>query len=301
MISHEKKTMPEVEYSHVAFADESNWNKGRYRSIALVSASVTDARAFHKDLKVLREYHGKSEFKWKSTKQDHGVALADFFFQRHDRMRVDVLIWDTDDSRHKDVYGRDDKANFARMYYHLLHNVMKRRWTGGERWLICPDVQKEVDWLTLEQCLGWKSWAAEEQLFAQTDEMQGLHEFYNIHEIRPVCSKEFVLVQLADLFAGLAVFSHASFEKYLQWKEEHDDTPSFLQFQDCGMVLEKISNSDKERLPILHHVRQEAGLRNLSVSLESSSGLCTKSPKNPLNFWKYTPQRPSDKAPVKIT
>ena len=288
------------DYTHVAFADESNWNKGRFRSIALVSAAVADARLFHKELDALRLEHGESEYKWKDIKQRHGIPLIDFFFHRLDRMRVDVVIWDTEDSRHKGVYGRDDTANFARMYYHLLRTSLKRPcWPEGARWLICPDTKDDMDWTTLEQCLGWKSWANEVHLFTQTGEMSGLREFFNIYEIRPVCSKQCVLVQLADLFAGLAAFSHSDFEKYLQWKIDRDATPSFFQFQDCGVQPERLSSRDRERFPILHYLREEAGKRKLQVSLKSSNGLCSKTPKNPLNFWKYTPQRSNDKAPVK--
>lgn len=291
--------MNQADYTHVAFADESNWNQGRFRSIALVSATVDDARAFHSDLDVLRSKHGTSEFKWRDTKQRYGIALADFFFARLDRIRVDVLIWDIDDSRHKDVRGRDDKANFARMYYHLLHNVLKRRWPDGAPWLICPDEQKEVDWLTLEHCLGWKSWAAEENLFTLTREMPGLREFYNIQEFRPVCSKEYLLIQLADMFAGLGVYSYNAFDKYRQWKSHRDATPWLLDMCDSDVEKLTLTNSDKERLPVLRHVRQEAGKRRLQVSLESSNGLSTKNPTKPLNFWLYTPQRANDRAPVK--
>ena len=83
-------------------------------------------------------------------------------------MRVDVLIWDMEDSRHKEVPDRDDKADFSRMYYHLLHSVLKLRWPDGARWLICPDQHGEMDCMTLEQCLGWKGWAAEAGLSPST-------------------------------------------------------------------------------------------------------------------------------------
>lgn len=289
--------MQQTEYTHVAFADESCWGHGRFRSIALVSTTADDARAFHKDLDALRKKYGKSEFKWENIGRPHGIALVDFFFQRRDRIRVDVLIWDMEDSRHKDVPGRDDKANFARMYYHLLHNVLKRRWPDGARWLICPDEQKEVDWLTLEQCLAWKGWAAEENLFTQHGLMLSLREFYNIEDIQPVASDDMPLVQLADLFAGLGTYSYLAFKKYNQWKRNHEQTAWLLDPGDCGVERLPLSKSDKKRLPILDHLRQEAGRRALQVSLDSSRGLCTRNPKKPLNFWPYKPQRSDDKAP----
>jgi len=209
--------MPKEQYTHVGFADESNWIQGRFRSIALVSAAVDDARAFHQELDELRQNYGKSEFKWRKTNHRHGIALVDFFFERCDKMRVDVLVWDMKDSRHKGIRGRDDKANFARMYYHLLHNVLKRRWPDDARWLICPDEQKVVDWKTLEQCLSWKSWITEENILTQSNITPNSHEYYNIHDLRPVRSEQYLLVQLADLFAGLAAYSYTSFIKYLQW------------------------------------------------------------------------------------
>ena len=287
-------------YTHVAFADESNWNQGRFRSISLVTAAVEDARAIHQELDKLRQSHNKTEYKWNKTRRCHGIALADFFFAHRSQMRVDVLVWDIEDSRHGGLRDRDDKANFARMYYHLLHNVLKCRWPDGSNWLVCPDVQKEVDWETLEQCLGWKSWAVEENLFTQCGLTSGLRDFYNIHEFRCVCSEEYLLVQLADLFAGLAAYSYLAFDKYQQWKRDQDDTPSLFDLSECGMEVLKLSNSDKERLPILHHVQQESEKRAMQVSLNSCNGLCTRKPANPLNFWLYIPQHASDKAPVKL-
>ena len=286
-------------YTHVAFADESNWNQGRFRSISLVSAAVEDARKYHIELNTLRKSHNKTEYKWKDAKKYHGIELVDFFFARCDRMRVDVLVWDIEDSRHVGLRYRDDKANFARMYYHLLHNVLKRRWPDGAYWNIYPDAQKEVDWEVLEQCLSWKSWAKEENLFTQCGEVSGFREYYNIQQFCCVCSKEYLLVQLADLFAGLAAYSYLAFDKYKQWKCEQNPTPFLFDVSDCGFEPLKLSNSDKERLPILHHVKKEASARKMQVSLGSSNGLRTNKPSSPLNFWLYIPQSDTDKAPVK--
>lgn len=291
--------MASPQYTHVGFADESNWNQGRYRSVSLVSAPVNDARALHQELDAIRKQYKKNEFKWKKANKVHGIALADFFFEHCHRMRVDVLVWDTEDSRHGGLRDRDDKANFARMYYHLLHNVLKLRWPDSARWLICPDEQKEVDWLTLEQCLDWKSWAAEENLFTLIGELPGQREFYNIDEIRPVNSKDYQLVQLADMFAGLTAYSYRAFDKYQQWKRDQNTAEPLFDISNCGVEKLALSKRDQQRLPILDHVRKGSGQRRFQVSLDSSGGLCTKNPANPLNFWLYIPQRPDDRAPVK--
>ncbi|HUV65628.1 MAG TPA: DUF3800 domain-containing protein [Sedimentisphaerales bacterium] len=286
-------------YTHVAFADESNWNKGRYRSIALVSAIVEDARIFHNELDAIREDLGTREFKWVKANQRQGITLADFFFERCDRMRVDVLIWDIEDSRHSTVSGRDDYANFARMYYHLFRNVLKKRWPDGSSWLICPDEQKAVDWLTLERCLYWKRWASDENLLTQCGEIKSFREFYNIQEIRLVSSNRYLLVQLADMFAGLSTYSYPAVEKYFQWKEDHDVNLTLFDSNDLGLERIPLSKSDEKRLPILHHICQESEKRKFQVSVKLSRGLYSANPRDPLNFWLYIPQRIEDKAPVK--
>jgi hypothetical protein len=288
-------------HTHVAFADESSWNQGRFRSIALVSASVDDARVLHKELEGLRKQHGASEFKWKEAKRRHGIALSDFFFKHYGRMRADVLIWDMEDSRHKGVFKRDDKANFERMYYHLLHFVLKRCWPDEARWIICADSKKDVDWRTMKECLGWKSWAKEYSLFTYCGEMPAFQNFYNVIEFRPVCSKKYLLVQLADLFAGLAAYSYSAFDKYQKWKSSQNHAPMLFKIIECKEANVCLSKRDQERLPVLHHVRLESKRRSLGVSLDSSKGLCSRKPTKPLNFWPYTPQSQNDKAPVKHT
>jgi hypothetical protein len=290
----------EPNYTHVAFADESNWNRGRFRSISLVTADVECARKYHQELDALRKGHNKSEFKWSRFQEREGMRLADFFFERCHTMRVDVLTWDIQDSRHRDLRGRDDRANFARMYFHLLHNVLKKRWPDETSWLICPDQQKDVNWSTLEECLDLRSWAFEDNLLARDDAEVSIREFYRIHEIRCSSSQQFLLIQLADMFAGLASFSRECFDKYLLWRRQHSDCFSLFAEPADEAPQATFSKSDTARLPVLHHVREESGRRRLQVSLLSSSGLCTKNPKGPLNFWFYTPQRQDDRAPVKL-
>ena len=284
--------------THIAFADESNWNRGRYRSISLVSARLDDARRFHHELNSLRKSHGKSEYKWSDTRERHGIALAGYFFSRQDKIRVDVLIWDIEDSRHGGLRNRDDKANFARMYYHLIHNVLKRRWPDNARWLICPDSQKQIDWLTMERCLAWKSWAVEINLFDQLGNPD-FQKYYCIEEIREVCSKTNLLIQLADLFAGLGAYSYLAFNKYQRWKQRQEGPLLAFEASETDVGEAELSSSDHERLPILDYIRNEAAKYGLQLSLDSSGGLSTKNPARTLNFWLYRSQRKDDRAPIR--
>ncbi len=285
--------------THIGYADESNWNTGRFRSIALVSMDVENAQSFDRDLGTLCNRFHKHEFKWQRIREQTGKALVDFSFDRIDRMRVDVLVWDMQDARRKDLVGRDDKADFGRMYFHILRAVMAHRWLKGSRWMLCADRQSAVDWPTLEDCLAWKSREKHASFLPTIDACDRLGGLYDIVECREVDSRHHPLVQLADFFAGLVAFSYLRFNEYLQWKEQQSGVDWLFDPADHGITTPTLSASDKQRFPVLLHLKQRAAERRLRLSLESSRGLRTHTPKDNLNCWLYTPQHPDDKAPTR--
>jgi hypothetical protein len=91
----EERWIQNQDYTHVTFADESNWNEGRFRSISLVTTTVENARIFHGELDALRQSQNKKEFKWHKVVERHGIVLTYFFSQRSNQMRVDILVLDT--------------------------------------------------------------------------------------------------------------------------------------------------------------------------------------------------------------
>jgi len=285
--------------THIGYADESNWNTGKFRSIALISTAIEHAGSFCDEFQALLQVFHKGEFKWKRIKASEGQSLVDFFFDRIDRMRVDVLVWDMKDTRRKDLVGRDDKADFGRMYFHLLKDVMAHRWPKGSRWMLCVDRQSAMDWPTLEDCLAWKSREKDASFLPTIEAYDQLGQLYDIAECREVESHHHPLVQLADFFAGLVAFSYLRFNQYKQWKEQQNGIDWLFDPADCGVTRHTLSTSDMERFPILQHLKQGANERRLGLSLESSQGLHTHNPRNNLNCWLYTPQHPNDKAPIK--
>jgi hypothetical protein len=174
--------------THIAFADESNWNDGRYRSIAIVSCKSIHIDSVIEEFKSLIFSLDKHEFKWSKISRRHGISIVDFTFANLDKIKIDVLIWDTHDSRHKNVKHRDDIANFGRMYYHLLHFILKYKWEDKSHWTICPDINWQVDWLTIQECLSWKSWAIESNLLSHDTEYESIRDFYNIESVHYIGS-----------------------------------------------------------------------------------------------------------------
>lgn len=289
-----------AEVSHVGFSDESQWNVGRYRSLGLVTMPVQVVARTNSAIRQLLNESGVAEFKWNALKGGRGriaaQKLCDFSVDQACRgnLRVDVLIWDTHDRRHA-VPGRDDVENLKRMYYHLFRNVLGLRWPDNSVWQLSPDEHTAIDWDVVHNCLYFRSTSQkiERSLFTDGREKINLRREFGVRQIRPVSSREFELVQLGDLFAGLAVFSRENFDEYKTWLPTASGQPPLF------VVDEQTppSRRSEERFRVLHQFSDECKKRALGVSLLSSEGLRTHQPSKPINFWLYTPQHPLDVAP----
>ena len=109
-----------------------------------------------------------------------------------------------------------------------------------------------------------------------------------LHEICEVKSHQEPLIQAADLFAGLGVYSRRAYKKFSLWRSEGMPTGT----QDV------ISNADEERFEVLGHFYSQCKKHKLGVSLNQKGGLRTFNPAKPINFWWYEPQGGYDKAPT---
>lgn len=156
------------------------------------------------------------EFKWEKLKGHmyyrcgkkfiHVIFRNIFDFN----LRADTITWDTHDSRHK-IRGRDDIANYERMFFHLLNNSMKRR-PKGSIWHIRPDVLGAIDWDTVRDCLYnvGKRREYRNSIFGEFF----TEPYFRVVSFKEKHSHEEVLIQVPDLFSGLSVFSRAHYDKY---------------------------------------------------------------------------------------
>jgi len=284
--------------THVGFSDESNWNSGRFRSLSLVTLPSEALVTASGELRNLLNDSGVAEFKWKKLRGARerfaAIKMSDFAvkYAHAGILRIDVLIWDINDSRHN-IQGRDDIANLQRMYYHLFRNVLRLRWPDNAIWQLFPDEHTALDWQKIEDYLDVSGSRPkiEHSLFGAR-----LYQDFRIDEINQVSSKEQPLLQLADLFAGLAVFSRDKFEQYQQWSwGQTGRHPLF----GVGKAGNAISAADRERFRVLAHLDKACKSHKLGVSLRTYRGLTTPNPANPINFWPYQPQHPDDKAPTR--
>lgn len=295
--------MSEARVTHVGFSDESHWNTGRFRSLGLVTTPLGVALELEEKLRGILEKSGVPEFKWKkldgAKERFAAIAMCDFAVNVACQgvLRVDVLVWDILDRRHS-VRGRDDIANLQRMYYHLFRNVLRVRWPNDAVWRLHPDEHTAMDWDTIKDCLESVSEGieVEHSLLTKGKIYIIFRRDFGLEEICPVSSKYHPLLQLADLFAGMAVFSREKFEAYQAWLHKNNAQAQLFHCNDSPVSF---SRREHERFQVLHAFDRMCKNRKLGVSLTTNRGLRTPNPKNPLNFWLYEVQHPWDKAPTR--
>ena len=117
---------------------------------------------------------------------------------------------------------------------------------------------------------------------------------FHIEETSPCVSHDEPIAQVADLFAGLAVFSWNKYDQYEAWVRQND-----LQMQMFPGPPVIMSRSEKERFPFLRYVDDQCKKNKMGISLRSFRGLKTINPNMPINFWLYESQSDEDKAPVR--
>lgn len=289
--------MEDSKITHVAFSDESSQNQGRFRSISVISLDATTLDEVNqKLLKTLKDSGITSEYKWSKTNSAKykfaAINLIDTIstYILGNVMRIDTIIWDTHDSRHQ-VVSRDDHRNFSIMYYRPLLNCLENRWPRNAIWGIYPDETNEINWEEFQEILeASSSYTIQKAPLIPEEEVyiQG----YFVSEIKQRNSKEFPIIQVADLFAGMAACSWNNHSKLLASINENNGQLFLFSKKS------QHSNAIKQRSEIISHLDSFCKAHNMQVSFRSSGGLFSYKPSMPINFWKYEPQHELDKAPT---
>jgi hypothetical protein len=289
-------------FTHVAYADETKYNKGAFPGIALVSLSREDAAVINEDVADILTQSKVDEFKWEklysAKRRFAAIRLIDYVVERAaaGQLRVDVLTWDLRDGRH--TVPRPDKiANLQRMYYHLFRNVLRARWPDAAVWRLCPDEHSAIAWQEIQGHLERHSTVvqADSPLLTGAESSLHLHTEFHIHEILPCHSHKMPLVQVADLFVGMGSYSRSSHSKVMAWQRQQKEGQLPLVADDTI----RLSHRDRERCQVIVALNEHCKRRRLGVSLATYKGLRTLNPSLPINFWWYVPQSEEDKAPVR--
>ncbi len=271
------------------WSDESSHNKGRFRAIGMISHPGEMKNEIETDINniIANFVHDGRELKFNKIDIPRLKAykgITDYFFEKANKgqIRADVLRWDIQDSRHN-ILGRDDNKNLQMMYYKLLFDVISNRWEDGE-WSFFPDKNGSINWNELKFHLNIGS------------SKVNLKKDLNIKTIKEVNSKDNVLIQVADFFTGLSVFSKEHFNIYENYMEEKKGQTRLVPLKNKY----KFSKKDKRRCEILDYFNEKCKDLKMGVSLKNKRGLWTPNPKTTnINFWSYEPQVEEDKAPTR--
>jgi len=293
--------MVNIIYNHCAFSDDSGHEDGRYNSLGVVTLELAKYDNLISELnKLLSESGFKHEFKWTKVRNAKGKFAAEkinmFIFNHLKDLRIDILVWDMKDSRHKNILKIDDNENLARMYYHLISNVFGKRWEAGCSWCWQPDRQSSMNWKNLAKCLATKRYKTITDLFnINKNDFRKL----GLKIIRISDSQKEIFIQIADYFAGLGAYSYGHFDKYENWLNFKSKQGSLFE-TDVKKI--ELSGSEKVRFPLFESFIEQCKRQKMTIGIESTRGLYTHNPaKTNINFWLYQPQNICDKAPTKIT
>lgn len=253
----------------VVFVDESRYRASRFGAVASATIRRTAIQSFAGHWATARRQG--DELKWAGVTNSHAsrAALDCLNVVRHyvlaGHLRIDVLTWDRNDSRFRDVRRPDDLANLVRMFQHLIVNALDK-WDDLLAWDYVPDEHAGIPWD--------KTWRPLD--FGLTKKRREIGGPYQtISRPYPSNSAMHPLIQVADIFAGYGA--------YVAEQPSRADNPATS------------SNMERQRAPVV--MAMTALVRE--VSYARFNGITT--PKDTLiNFWPYRSQGDFDRVPVSL-
>lgn len=199
-----------------------------------------------------------SELKWNdvtdySKREDaERVITTVVHLARQRNLRVDVFIWDS--------RSRVNELSVTQWYRALFETVNShwKNWISHSdaRWALFVDHQGELNESVL---------------------LKSLRELRDFRSsiLRQTDSQGNLMIQVADIFAGIGPHSYINAQKYGRWLR----SPSI-----------RLSNRDTYRFPILNNFHDFCLEQDMGISLFNrkpgfrSNGLWTMNAENPINF-----------------
>lgn len=243
--------------THLAFCDETRYNVGRVRGLGMASAPATEVARLEGELAALLAASNVTECKWEKVRSARGGFAAGKLLRwaldraQEGELRVDTLTWEAESDAQRTA-ALPYRARLRQMEARLLGDILPRRWPADARFVVVPDEQGVIAWGALAA------------------------ELPRVERIVPGRSQDHPLIQLADLFAGLAAYSRERYATYDRW----------LTLPSDARVMADLSASDRVRCRLLDDFFTECKYRRLGVSLRTNWGLRTyDAAAAPLGFW----------------
>lgn len=280
--------------TYQAYSDESGINNGDpYTSVSVISGEATvlgclrDRLAQEIKNKRIKEVKFAEITHYNSTIKQAAIvfikiAVNDFVSSK--KIRIDILT--VDNQYYLSVFPNYDiEQKFEHMYHCLLSHVC-RMW-NNLKWDFYPDTNSKVNWKNIVDFINktrFNKKMGKEPLLVKMMEENPLFHF---KEVKQLVSVDEPLVQLADLFAGLARFSHEEkvdcrniiINKKGAWQSK-------LKLED-GSKIEIIPGQKQCRYEVIKELYDACHKLRLYVSMKEKKHLWTRKNNSPINFWDY--------------
>jgi hypothetical protein len=281
------------------FSDESGYEGGnQFGCLAKIVGEKHNQKELNQELKKVLEKYGIEELKFKNVNNNRKVAASKEYIDlslkyiNQGLVGIHVIIWDKKDSRHS-VYGRCDIANLCRMYYHNLRSINKQ-WIVDAQWEFYPDEFSAINWHT-----DVVKYLNDRPLKAICKLEPDLFGFYtdlkiNYSKVKELSSKNFPILQLADIYAGLCRTSRQEHINYKKWHLKQSSQQSLFQ----TLNTFDVSKSLQYKFLVKEHFKLKCDNFKLGVNISQNGYLQTFRASRKLSIWHYTPQGEFDKAPI---
>ena len=289
-----------IQQTYVAYSDESGINDDdQYTSVAIVSGERRTVDNLKSELTEIVNNNRIKEVKFnKVTRYKSPMTQAARCFMNcaigdyasGNRIRIDVQTKYNEPSLNTNVNG-DYKIELERMYYNLFLHI-GRCWQQNQ-WSFYPDINSQIKWAEIIAYLKrtrLRQKSTKSPLLI--DLLLGENPSFEFTEVKQVGSVSEPLVQLADLFAGLARFTYEEKPRCAEWVVSQRN----INQKEFPLCLENetdviIRRTKRCRYQLIGELYRLCGRHRLHVSLRTRRYLSTWKPKYPINFWDYKPSK----------
>jgi len=277
-----------------AYSDESGINVGdKFTSVSVVSGEVGVLNCLRDKLAKTLSDKNIEEVKFlniRGYRSPITQAAIDFIectvndFAIYNRVRVDTITTDNE-SLGRNNYDSGNKPELERMYYCVLANIV-RRWKST-KWCFYPDVSSKINWSEIITYLNMTRQQRKVREPLLVELMLGENTQFQFSEVEQRNSAEEPLIQLADLFSGMACFSHKENVGCAEWVARWKDERQGKLIPSMERNNRNITKLQKCRYKLIGGLYYLCHKHRLGVSIRSKKHLNTWKPNNPINFWDY--------------
>ena len=261
--------------NYFLFTDESCVNnpEKQYSAICAMSGGVQFFKSHQKQIESILNKPGEYKFQKlnKDTKNDILQLCHDFIFPAiaSGNLRIDALVWNNR------IYPKKQEI----MHYHLLLAVL-RRYSPDINWLYYPDQDRGKNYLEITNIVNTAVNSG--NIYMQS--LIKLATEYNIQYGGELDSKNSRLIQITDIFAGLAAFSYNNYGDYTDWIKNTTGAPSF-DFAQSDIENNNTAINHHPKFQLLDAINTECKKHNSKHSIDTKHGLHSFDPSYGMNFW----------------